>query len=460
VPELGEAVTTSCYNGEVSVAVDVDQSRALRRPLDLVSLVEAVVAANPDDEGGWIEWKCGLDLLAPAGAFKVVRAILSFANRMPETAARTCGGLAYIVLGAEPGRAPGAAAIDGADLEQAFAKYLGSDGPEWSPHYVRHGEVDVLVILVEAPQWGDPIHTLRKAYDSTGDGTIFVRSQSTSRPANSAEIRLLQERLMRGATGQQELAALEVTATVQDPDAVLVLDLPPETVERWVEERRQAITEWQDRQAQAYLESEGPAFRASVDRDAIEKHLEACVPLLLDAQRRRIFDAEWSRVTVSVLNPTLSILEDVEVTLHLDALLDGGGWSAWDSASTYDMELDDLPKVPPVRHSLSKLMRTGSLGSWANESLIRLPRASYASPDLEITDTSIILSLGQLRPERPRVTSPFSLVLHRRPEADHLVIPWSATSTSTTGIQRGELVLPVTVPERVVLEPSHGIPGK
>lgn len=85
------------------MAIAADTSRGLRRPLDLVSLVEAVVNAGPADEAFWIEWKSQLDLTKPAGQFKAARAVLSFANRMPDPASTVCEGLAYLIVGAEAG---------------------------------------------------------------------------------------------------------------------------------------------------------------------------------------------------------------------------------------------------------------------------------------------------------------------------------------------------------------------
>jgi len=310
------------------VAISIDAARPLRRPLELAALVEAVEAALPADESSWIEWKTELDLRNAAGAFKTARAILSFANRMPDAAERACGGLAYFLLGAEPANVPGTPEIDPADLEQALLKYLGADGPLWSPHYVTHAEVTVLVIVVEAPQWGDPIHTLRKTHGSSDDGTVFVRSQARSRPANSAELRMLQERLLRSAGSVEELAGLEVTCTIREPEALLVITSSSEMVDEWLEQRRTAITAWQEGLIEADAGKEAAFFRSWVTTAGIEEHLKECRARLFDAQRRRVFENEWSRVSVSVLNPGARILEDVELTLHFD-----GGWSAMDTGS-------------------------------------------------------------------------------------------------------------------------------
>src|SRR3954454_15181433 len=60
------------------MALVVDPTRLLRRPSDLVELVEAVIAASPSDEGEWIEWKSQADLGTTAGLFTLARQILGF----------------------------------------------------------------------------------------------------------------------------------------------------------------------------------------------------------------------------------------------------------------------------------------------------------------------------------------------------------------------------------------------
>lgn len=200
------------------MAIDIDTTQPLRRPLELQQLVEAVVAAGSADEALWVECKNnGFDLTKAEGRFNAARVILSFANRMPDTASTVCGGLAYLIIGAEPGQVDGTAVIDAADLDTGLIKYLGGDGPRWSPNYVTvHGR-DVLVILVEAPRWGDRIHALRRQLEGAQAGTVYVRSQSVSRPANPEELRRLEDRLLRGHQGP-EIDGLQVGYTIGAPD--------------------------------------------------------------------------------------------------------------------------------------------------------------------------------------------------------------------------------------------------
>jgi hypothetical protein len=98
------------------VALNIDTSRPLLRPSELIALVRAVEAAQPEDEHLWIEWKSSLDLNASAGQAHVAKAILGFANRHPATAAQHAGGYAYMLVGVQPGQISGVQPIDPATL--------------------------------------------------------------------------------------------------------------------------------------------------------------------------------------------------------------------------------------------------------------------------------------------------------------------------------------------------------
>lgn len=437
----------------IGMGISVDTSRELRRPSDLADLVHAIEHALDSDETGWIEWKTELDVSSASGAFKVARAILSFANRMPDAAATTCGGLAYFVLGIEPGNVVGTPEIDGADLEQYLLKYLGADGPVWAPSYVKvAGDKMVLVITVEPPRWGDPIHALRKAYDRSEDGTIFVRSQARSRPANSAEIRLLGDRLVRGSA-DPDLDGLDVGFKLGEPGEVVVIDPLPENVDAWLEARGQVITQWQQRKVDNSGKS-GSIWRPRLNTSGIAEHLEHCRLVLFDAQRKYVAGQGWSRVTVSVTNRTRVVLEDVELTLEVP-----GEWSAYSDDDPVVRALSGLPDVPLViQPALSNSLYAGSGISPVMLPRVRMP--ALGDPTIEVDRTSVTLQLGKVRPEKPRDASPFTLVLHGAPETQGtLAVGWSITSTSRVGVLRGEIYLPVQAGRVVWLMPDRGVPG-
>jgi len=182
----------------VAMAVQIDTSRALRRPDELAALVGAVVQALQDDELDWIEWKSGLDLSAKSVQGTLTRHILGMANRQPDAAAAHMQGCGYIVVGAEPGGARGITPVDPAQLSQGILAYAGSDGPAWWPQYVQGGDAQVLVVVVEPPQPGHRIFTLRKQFSSSATtyraGTVFVRQHGKTEIAGPDDIRALEDR--------------------------------------------------------------------------------------------------------------------------------------------------------------------------------------------------------------------------------------------------------------------------
>lgn len=185
------------------MAVIIDNSRALRTPDELTSLVQAVIQALPSDELDWIEWKIGMDLGGKATQGTIARHILGMANRKPEDAQVHMQGCGYLILGAEPGNLCGITAVDPAQLSRGVQSYLGAEGPTWSHHYVQEESHTVLVITVERPQAGHRIFTLQKEFSITSPkgeaktymaGTIFIRYPGRTETARPGDIRALEER--------------------------------------------------------------------------------------------------------------------------------------------------------------------------------------------------------------------------------------------------------------------------
>jgi hypothetical protein len=189
----------------------IDTVRALRTPSELVTLVRAVVAALPEDELDWIEWKCVGDLSDKATQGTIARHILGMANRRPEKAMLRAQGCAYLVIGAEPGSLPGITPIDPSQLDQGVQPYLGPDGPAWSPQYVQEADVTVLVITVERAELGHRIFTLEREFTRSDGkiylaGTVFVRRPGRTIQAEPGDIRGLEQRLTAPAREAEEHA--------------------------------------------------------------------------------------------------------------------------------------------------------------------------------------------------------------------------------------------------------------
>ncbi|PQM50315.1 hypothetical protein C5U48_20775 [Mycolicibacter virginiensis] len=215
---------------------DIDTTRAMRTADELQTLVQTIHGSRPDtQESNWLEWKNGLDLTKAAGKFAVAKAILGFANRSVEQAQLACEGVAYMVVGVEPGAAAGVGAVDHAELGQAIKTYV--DGARWTPFYIPFEGVTVLVIVVEAPRPGDPIHTLQKTYNdgakyNAAAGTVFHRGTAHTEPAGTGEIDMLSRRLVQGV--QRPELDLEVECTAEP---LTRISIEQEELEDWLRRR-------------------------------------------------------------------------------------------------------------------------------------------------------------------------------------------------------------------------------
>jgi hypothetical protein len=119
-------------------------------------------------------------------------------------------GVAYMVVGVEPGSAPGVLNLDHATLGQKLKTYV--DGPTWTPYAFDFMGVTVLVAVVEPPKPGDPIHTLQQTYQKGKTtyraGTIFHRATAHTEPAGPKEVAMLAGRVMAGNDVAADVARL------------------------------------------------------------------------------------------------------------------------------------------------------------------------------------------------------------------------------------------------------------
>lgn len=187
------------------MALDIDQSHSFRTSSQLRDLVRAVVSAAPADESRALEWKRGYsDLTSQEASFAISRAILGFANRMPEVAATQFEGAAYVVIGAEPGLLSGQNVPDSANVVNAIGRYSGQGFPLWDGREVAVDGITVFVVTVEPPRAGDRIALLQKDFQpSKGPlvkaGTVFVRQPGATERATKEEMESLQDRLLSGS---------------------------------------------------------------------------------------------------------------------------------------------------------------------------------------------------------------------------------------------------------------------
>ena len=233
------------------VVLDLDTSspiRTLARYRDLVMAVLHASAAT--QETNWLEWKSQGDASEKRWRAELSKQVLGFANRDPDVAAKSCGGCAFVLLGVAPGELAGTVVHDAAKVESWLAPYVGQapDGPDWHPAYVDVDGVDVLVLTVEPPKWGDPIWACHKDFlvdpRSAGaaptvalrEGAIYVRHQASTSEPTVSDLAMLQRRLLGGS---RRIAGLSLV--VAEGCQAAALDYSPEAVEAWAERERAAL---------------------------------------------------------------------------------------------------------------------------------------------------------------------------------------------------------------------------
>lgn len=193
------------------MALSIDTSRPLRTPGELAALIATIVAALPEDEHDWLEWKGSLDLGDKAVQGVIARTILGMANRTVAAALRAMGGFGYIVIGAEPGSVTGVIPIDSSELGRGIQPFLGSGGPAWHPDYISTGAATVLVITVDPPRPGDRIWTLDKETEHPKNvrGTVLIRRPGETAQASPGEIRAMEDRFIAPTLANRRRDRLE-----------------------------------------------------------------------------------------------------------------------------------------------------------------------------------------------------------------------------------------------------------
>jgi len=452
------------------MSIEIETAEALRGIDDLRRLISAVVHASDHDEADWIEWKSTLDLAGKEGCFQVARAILGLANRLPERALLTCGGLGYVIVGAEPGGLTGIASVDPATLDQIIQPYLGGvEGPVWAPHYASVEGKTVLVAVVEAPRPGDKIFTLRKEFDKYLSGTVFVRRNGLTVQANASELDALQVRL-KGATvsasdlevclvGDVPVAWLDESAAIQAITEMAAPQRDRLVAEANAEEQRRHPPTYDTGKLSA-LGVQMPSAAQQAVFKAMASSLAGLGDLLGEPDPRtlseyvaevddwanrlaattkdgllgRYFSAGHGVVTVQIRNLSQRFLPDVELEVVITS----------DRATFFDEKpkFEHLPeprkygeRKPP--RSLNVALLSTMIPA-ANLLPRPLPRLSVESP------VRIRFRVGDVRPEKTELSAALYLFVPEYPESGALGANWSCTVRGVDAVLTGNFEVPVT----------------
>ena len=436
----------------------LDLTRATRTLAERLALVEEVANAPAhEQETSWIEWKSTLDLLDTAVQFQIARHVLGFANRHPDAASSDLGGCAYLLVGVEPGDVQGVNPIDAAQLDKAVNRYTGGTaGPRWSPDYVQCRGYTVLVITVEPPVWGDPIHTLKHGFDKSQPGMILIRRHGETEQANAQEAAMLSERLTRG-TPQVEIGLRWVANKTPEIPAVGITD---ESVDQWAERERVELLRHLDEYQPELTTAAAAAMASALTRNIFgEKRtaaeyrdeVDGYIARARKAMFARVFAAAVGRsmpVGVALTNATDRNFSEVRCELKI-----GGPVRA-----VFDTEREarDLGKQFPARprpYGAPPKDPFGLSGIAAAAAYTRAftPPRLYRGYINNSASALVRFDPENLRPRDDVPLEPFVVIAGAPLAGKTLEVHWKATATNADGVASGSLTLTVA-PEVIGIE--------
>ena len=205
-----------------------DLSKLARKPSERLAIVTYVHGTPGLQETEHLEWKSGYDLSTRPGAAATARQLIGMANRDSARAVTHAEGHAYVLLGVEPGNAPGVPQWDASDIENWLVPFVGPD-LRYDIHYVAFAGQQVLFLTVDAARAGDPIHNLQKAsQDPGGDalpaGTIYVRHGANTTRHTPADLARLTARATVAPVTALDVAVELDASRVAAIDAGLLAD--------------------------------------------------------------------------------------------------------------------------------------------------------------------------------------------------------------------------------------------
>lgn len=445
------------------MALNFDTRTAPRNHAELKKLVLAVRGATKADETFWLEWKSELDLnpedkADKSGRAHIARAIIAFANRMPDEASRFVEGYGFFLAGVSHENMGGVEQHDVTELVRWIGDYVG-DTIRWQPTYVEvagdDGAVAVLVITIDPPRWGDPIFCMRKQAPSPykdksiPEATVFVRrSEGTTDRARAADLDALGDRLVRReptldlALSVGQGAAKPITCP-EDDVAKLLSYLETRALATLQEGPDQPLTGL----AVAFGRLE--ERREARFREEVQEYLERCRLAIPDG----IAEAAAVNVKPLVLrlhNQTNTFVGGVQVLLRLH-----GNVRAlepeWPSYAINERFPRALPIPPIFSRGTRSSLRPDTVLAPAPSGLSNL-RSAGAGPSIRIDKfgpVTIELPPVDLRSGRHADLAPFVLLVEED-EGEAITAEWTATATNMNGSISGQLHIPCAEPRSFI----------
>jgi hypothetical protein len=413
------------------MSLNIDHSKAFRTPLQLRALVEAIKVAGEHDESDWIEWKSSYDLNEKSTKVTLARHILGMANRSVQKSAQTAGGYGYIAVGIEPGNTPGISTIDLADLEAGIRPYLGTDGPEWIPSYVTIDGKQILIISVDPPSDGDPIHTLRKDFDKYFAGMVFVRRIAKTVPAGPGEIAQLTQR----ARNQQQRQSINLEAR-ESPCGVPSWSWLSDAISYRIEKEREAVAEAGRRPTERLFGASIRDVRSPEQyQEEASEYLERFANYVSEDLIRDYIHGGRGPLFLRVQNPQEFSYQNVRVEIDLPQ-----GVSAFLASDYIEEPWRPRRPLPMGRDTMfTSLTSSGIVTS------PHLPKSLLAEDvEWDIQIERIVCNIKSLRAEENLPLPLVHLMASEGQEPSTKTAAWSITADNAVGRTRGELEFTLT----------------
>lgn len=298
-----------------------DFSKLARRPSERLAIVEYVRDTPNLQETDCLEWKSAYDLSKRTGAAATSKHLIGFANRGFPQAARHAAGYAYLLLGVETGNLPGVPLWDSADIENWLVRFVGHD-LRYDPHYVQADGKQVLFLLVDPPQQGDPIYCLQaQSSDPDGktlrEGSIYVRRNGLTEPASAADIARLGRRA--GATTTELDLCVDLDAS--ETCAIEAGGLWDETRDSYIKKERRRLYSGLPNPREQQIGMLTTDFMEKRTMSEFQAEVEAYAVALRDnwfaVHATHHVEAEESELVPILVNDTSSNFEDVVLELTL-----------------------------------------------------------------------------------------------------------------------------------------------
>jgi hypothetical protein len=453
------------------VPLSIDTSRPVRSRAEQQALVRAVFEAPAgSQETDWLEWKGPLALAGKSagGRAAIAKAVLGFSNRNPDLAARNMDGCAYFLAGVSPGALEGVAVVDAAQLEGQVAAFVGRD-ISWRADYVEVDGSNVLVITVEPPQWGDPVHPVRKTFNPEGggrsalqEGTVYVRHQASTERATAADMDMLSRRAARRPGDQ---LAVDVQAA---PETLLrAVDLTDVAIASYMEQEESRLlspltpfmkhimgTSSAFKQS-LLLGGTGGEYRSEEDyRQEVGEYLNKLREALPVVLRARALLHEVARLKLAIVNNTDTTFTGVRVEVLLPPVLAVTEWPQ-------EMRDEGEPPDPPTPYGQATRAGSGLYGSLLTPSLIPRvgPIASFNTPDIERRLDGVYVEYTPVDVRAQGVTPlPSVWLCIEDLRTETVPVRWEATATNADKRLSGSFSVPVTPPPLAAAELMEEVP--